>query len=222
MGNNDNWLDEPFYKKTSFIVAVGVLAILIVLLLIPSEKSNNEIVINNSTKNTVNIEVPIKERLKTELNSFKKPFDNSSYRGNITSLQIELVLFSSWRDFIKKGKSSIDKDTKKLAGDLESKVVALQTKEFPFMRKEYAKILRDLLWENDIDISINGSKNTIINVTGGAFAANKNIQEMQNNIVDRLKEFRFKQSQYRWYKRQDKFQYYTIETPKDNELVRLN
>ena len=59
---------------------------------------------------------------------------------------------------------------------------------------------------------------TIINLSGGTFFNNKNKSEVQKTISDILKNFRFKQSNYRAYESQDEYTSYTMETLKDSEL----
>lgn len=55
MGNNDDWLEEPYYKKTWFIVTIVLLAIVIVLLFIPSGKSETNYIATPETE----IQTPI-------------------------------------------------------------------------------------------------------------------------------------------------------------------
>ena len=134
---------------------------------------------------------------------------------------MEIVLFSFWASVIKKGDSSIDSETKKLAADLRSKVSARQVKEFPKMREEYGKAMAQKLWESNIYVSTEGITDGIINLTGGLFANNKNIAETQKTLHDVLNQFRFKQVRYRWYKGADEFTYYKLESPKDNEIIEI-
>jgi hypothetical protein len=160
------------------------------------------------------------QQLKREIAGFDKPFDGSAYSGTVESVQMELVLFSVWQAIIRKGESS-NSENQKLASKLKKKVVNLQVKEFPRMRKKYADVLAKKLWENDIYVSVQGATNGIINFTAGIFAANKNIQETQNLLNKVLTEFRFKETRFRWYKEADEFTYYKLETPIDKELVTL-
>lgn len=160
-----------------------------------------------------------KEQLKRELASFEKPYDNGSYQGTIEAVQMELVLFGAYANIIKEGKDSPDDENKKLADRLEKKVTARQVKEFPILRKNYAKAAAEKLWENDIYMTTSGSNNSIVNLTGGLFAANKNIAETQKTLLDILSQFRFKEVRYRWYKGADEFTYYKLDTPKDSDPV---
>ena len=160
-----------------------------------------------------------KQILETELQSFSKPFDNTHFRNSVVALRGEIVLFSAWAEAIKRAEESDNVEINKLAKKLKEKVVALQVKEFPMLRKEYAKIINKNLWENDIDVYTNGDKNQYINFTGATFAANKNKKDFQNELHKNLKIFRFNQSRYRWHKGQGEYTYWTIYDGKDSDLV---
>lgn len=160
-----------------------------------------------------------KEQLERELKSIDKGIDFSTYRGTVDALQIELVLFGSYANIIMEGENSNNKEIKALAAKLKSKVKKIQIKEFPKLRKDYAKVIAKLLWENDIDVSANGKNYNNLNFTAGIFAANKNKQDFQEQLKDAPKMFRFGQTRYRWYKGQDEYTYYTIYEGKDSDLV---
>lgn len=160
-----------------------------------------------------------KEQLKRELESINKGVDFSTYRGAIESLQMEIILFGTWAKIIKDGEASDDKDIQLLAKNLKTKVSNIQTKEFPILRKEYGKLLKNKLWENDIEVYTNGSGNKNLNFTGTIFAANKNIKDFQTELYEGLTMFRFKQSRYKWLEADDEYTYYTIFEGKDSELV---
>lgn len=160
-----------------------------------------------------------KEQLEREIKSINDGVDFSTYRGTVDSLQMELVLFGYWADIIKKGENSDDPEIQKLAKQLKSKVVNLQVREFPRLRKEYVDVAAKKMWENDIEVYANGTGNRYINFTGGLFAANKNKKVFQEQLHEILTMFRFNQSRYRWYKGADEYTYWTIYEGKDSDLV---
>lgn len=160
-----------------------------------------------------------KEQLKRELASFDKPYDNSSYQGTIESVQMGLILYGVYANIIKEGKDSPDEENKKLADQLQKKVTARQVKEFPVLRKNYAKVAAEKLWESNIYMTTSGGNNSIVNLSGGLFASNKNIAETQKTLLEIFTQFRFKEIRYRWYKEADEFTYYKIDSPKDSDPV---
>jgi uncharacterized FlaG/YvyC family protein len=163
--------------------------------------------------------VQTKEQLDREIKSIDKGVNFSTYRGTIDALQMELVLFATWATIIKDAEFTNDAEILKLAKQLTIKVSSIQVKEFPNLRKEYAKIVATKMWENDIEVFADGSGNRNINFVGGVFAANKSKQDFQTQLTEVLTMFRFNQSRYRWYKEEDEYTYYTVYDGKDTELV---
>lgn len=152
-----------------------------------------------------------------------KNVEFNKFRGSLADLQLELILFNEWRKIIEESDKMSQKGTeesRQLAEKLKKTVQNIQSKEFPILRKEYVKEAKKIMWEHDIDVS-GSSNNRTINFTGGIFAANKNIKEFQENTHTILKNFRFRQANYRWYKGASEFTYYKIYEEKDTDLVYL-
>jgi len=164
-------------------------------------------------------EFELKEQIEREINSINKGVNFATYRGSIETMQIELVLFSTWASIIKEGESSDNSEIKNLASTLKSKLISIQNKEFPILRAEYSKLAAKTLWEHDIDVKVTGAGNRYINFTGGLFATNKNKQDVQNQLSEILTMFRFSQSRYRWYEGEDTYTYYTTFEGKDSDFV---
>jgi len=164
-----------------------------------------------------------KEQLEREINSIDKGIDFSKYHGanSVEELQIEIVLFGTWQKMIIEGEKSNNNEVKQLCSKLKERVVKIQIKEFPLLRKKYAQIVKQKMWEHDIDVYASGNDYKCINFTGGIFAANKNKQDFQNQVNEVLTIFRFNQSRYRWYKDEDEYTYWTIYKGKDADLVIL-
>lgn len=161
-------------------------------------------------------------QLKNEIKSISEGVNGSKYRETIESLQIEIVLFAAWADIITNNISSENQEIASLAKELKSKVEKVQVAEFPLIRKRYSEIVANKLWEHDVYIDVIGKSRRTLNITGGIFAANKNIKEFQENIHSLLQQFRFNQTRYRWYKGADEYDYYTIYEGKDSDLVILD
>ncbi len=159
------------------------------------------------------------ERLQLELNSFKKPFDNSSYRDSLVALSLEANMFGGWAQFINEGKSSTDATAKAMANELEQKVSALQVSEFPKMRSAYADLVGKTVWEDNITVQVLGGSNKTIELVGGAFANNKNIAKVQGQLLDSFKLFRFTRVNYKWYKYDEDYTYFSIESLPDSKVV---
>lgn len=161
----------------------------------------------------------VKNSLRKEIKSdvFTKGF-SSKYRGAIKSLQMELVVFGAWKLTIENAALHDDPEINKLGKTLRSKVIAFQKKEFPILRKEYAKLAGQVLWEDNIEVVVKGSKNSVLEFTGGMFAANKNIKNTQETLTDQMEMFRFKRTEYKWMEYASEYTYYTLTTPDDGAL----
>ena len=228
MENQTEVVQKPIYKRKWFLITV---AIIVVIILLPKGNSNitNEVsdktVVENSNKNSeVNktenetISNTLEIKLTKEIESIKKGIDFSGYRGEVVKLQLETTLFKVWSDLIKEGLNSSNPKDVKLSNELKKLVLKVQEKELPLIRKDYVDIISQKLWDENIKVSGSGRGTTIINLSGGTFFNNKNKSEVQKTISDILKNFRFKQSNYRAYESQDEYTSYTMETLKDSEL----
>ncbi|MFA5934585.1 MAG: hypothetical protein WC827_01725 [Candidatus Paceibacterota bacterium] len=163
----------------------------------------------------------LKIRLQREIDSFNKPFDNSIYRNDITSLTLEVMLFSGWAKWITEGKESNNTEVKNLANQLEQKVSQRQIKEFPLMRKTYAKLIGNLLWEQDISVETLGATNKTIQLTGGIFVANKSKSTIQEQLSKQLRLFRFTTANYKWYEYDETYTYYDMDSYVDSKVIEL-
>jgi ribosome-binding protein aMBF1 (putative translation factor) len=182
-----------------------------------SETSKENLDINKEGKSEEKVKNDTKSQIERELIAIDKGITIGKGE-NITALQMDLVLLSAYSTIIKEGENSDDEETKKLAKKLKEKVQSLQKSGFPKLRQRYTEIVKGLMWENDIDVySSDGGK--VLNLTGGIFASNKNIKQVQETINENMQFFRFKQVRYRWYKGSDEFTYYDVNPPKDTEPV---
>lgn len=97
-------------------------------------------------------------------------------------------------------------------------MIKKQVEMYPPLRGRWALAAGKLLWENDIEVEVSGKANTIVTLTGGTFAANKNKADTQERISEVLQSLRFKQSRYKWYEGDDTYTYYKMQTPGDAEF----
>jgi hypothetical protein len=159
-------------------------------------------------------------QLNREIESFKT-FDGSKYRSEISSIQIEVALFATWANIIKKAESHSDKEIIRLGKTLKTKVINLQKTEFPRLRKAYGEILKGKLWAENIKVTTKGTGHTTLEFVGGLFASNKNKQDTQQTLSEMLHLLKFKRTNYKWYDYDDEYTYYSMETKADGELVNL-
>ncbi|WP_175633910.1 hypothetical protein [Pedobacter ghigonis] len=162
----------------------------------------------------------LKARISNGIKDINKGDDISKMDlSTLQNVNIAVTVFKIYAGLIKDGSASSDKEILRLTNTLRNKAVASQIKYFPKIRRAYYQLTRDKLWEHDIEVTLGGKSNSILKFTGGYFAANANKKETQEALQEMLTTLRFKQTQYRWYKGQDEYTYYTIESNSDSELV---
>jgi hypothetical protein len=121
-------------------------------------------------------------QLKREIASIEEGVNFSTYRNTVEATQMELVLFAAWAKTINEALSSENAEVKTLGKELEKKVKNMQIKEFPVLRKAYAKAIYHKLWEQNIETQVLGNKNKTIQFTGGYFANNGNKAQTQQTL----------------------------------------
>ncbi|WP_299278382.1 hypothetical protein [uncultured Psychroserpens sp.] len=158
------------------------------------------------------------KRLANELNSIKS-FNGKEYQNEVSSLTIEVALFLTWGKMGNEAKINSNKEISDLGKDIIKNLKQLQIKEFPKIRASFSRILDKKLWESDIDVSIYGKTKSTLQFVGGVFAANKNVKDFHSTIFQRFEDFRFKRVNYKWYKYDDEYTYYTIDSYEDSKIV---
>lgn len=143
---------------------------------------------------------------------------NSDYRYDLLD---ELGEFKEYWKTINKMKNAYhhDEEIISLVTKLENEVIRVQKREFPILRKQYAKILSKNLWIEDIDVYCGGNRNTVISFIGYKYAARENIADTQNTESSYLKQFRYKKSIYYWCRGFNPTHSYNIDSPDDGDPV---
>lgn len=182
--------------------------------------------------NSLSTETPVEEKeknipnqiaqLERELASINKGVNFSTYRNTVEATQMELILFAAWAKTINEALESENTEVQTLGKELKQKVQDIQVKEFPILRLAYTKAIYQKLWEENIETTVIGNKNKTIQFTGGYFANNGNKAKTQETLQEALKMFRFTRVNYKWYKYDDDYTYYEIDSPNDSELMRFD
>lgn len=177
------------------------------------------------------IEEENNQRIESENNDFKNQlrreidglddFDGSIYRENVLSLQLGAGLFSSLASIVNEAEEKNDQEINNLGKELKARVKQIQIKEFPLMRKSYGEIFNAIMWEHNINIRVYGTSNNTIELTGALFANNKNVKDTQTEIQEMLKLLRFDRINYKWYKYDDDYTYFNLESSGDNEVIEI-
>lgn len=100
---------------------------------------------------------------------------------------------------------------------IEQRLSGLQQRTLPALRLAFRKQAGSVLWEQDISVSVSGGGNTTIVFVGSLFAANANIQQVQDQLQDKLAQLRFKRTRYQWYRGSEGWSY-QLDTPPDSAI----
>jgi hypothetical protein len=147
-----------------------------------------------------------------------KSFNGYLYQSDVPSLMKEVDQFKDWAGRAIKARKSEDGRIKSLGKKLEMSLVSLQKKEFPILRKTYASILNEKLWSEDIEVICEESGYYTLEFIGGIFAANKNKQTFQETIHSLVYDLRFTRVHYKWYKQDNDYTIYGIDSSPDAVL----
>lgn len=218
------WKNSTISKFWKFGIT-AIIAIIILANLNDDKKndvttSENETIASETDKKTETVSdlETLKTKLKNNIKSLDEDDLTSSPLKSAQDFTIAVAIFKAYALTINEAKTNKDKEVQSLISELEKKVVKSQIKNFPKLRKAYYEFLKEKLWENDIEVSISGKNNQKLSFTGGYFASNRNIKSTQESLSEMLNYLHFKQTQYRWYSRQDEYTYYDIESDTDNQI----
>jgi hypothetical protein len=217
----ENKLNTNLKTSTKYILVIVFWVLGAVI--IPKQENLKE---NNIAKSSAEDETEKKDTvlsLKTKLENNIKGLseDNFTDGKDYTSADQFIIisaLYKSYAITINEAKKSKDPEINKLNSELIKKVSQSQVKNFPKIRQKYFEFIKQKLWENDVYVNLSGSRNTNLKFTGAYFATNKNIKTTQEALSEMLDLLRFKKTEYRWYKDQDEYQYYTMQSEKDGDI----
>jgi hypothetical protein len=147
-----------------------------------------------------------------------RSFKNDKFTGDLQKLNLEIDILENFAEITKNAISNSNDSIKDIGQKMKLLLKNLQIKEYPRIRKEYVAISKEKLWINDISVSSSGQNNTTITYTGGIFAANANKQEFIDKLYKALERYRFKKVNFKWYEHDDRYTYYTLNSPADSEL----
>jgi hypothetical protein len=96
-----------------------------------------------------------------------------------------------------------------------------QRDAFPRLRRIQAKIWREKLWKNDIEVRVFGSRADRVMFTAGMFAANQNKQAAHDAALPTLRILRFRRDAYEWYQGSESA-YWDLGSLADDEIATVD
>ena len=145
----------------------------------------------------------------------------SKYTEDVSSINIGLLLIGTWALLYEEGdKLDLNEEARQKRQQFRRLLVSKQSQMLPAMRDAYGPAMRKQLWEADGSARTIGAGYRTVEFVSAAFARNANIKQIHTEIRENLMMLRFTRAQYKWIKQASEFSYYTLEVPKDSEIVK--
>jgi hypothetical protein len=219
---------EPKKKSyKTFYIVTGVIVLLYLLSLVPDEKtettsSPSRSPVAMSAEEMAADSVQINNNLLSKLKASTEEIntiDWDRYTEDLSGPSKGVNRIKEWQRIYRMAKNR-DAPANVAATKVYKRLLSkTQIRAFPKLRKAYGKHLADRMWRKDIVVRVSGKRSDLIKFTGGLYAANANKEDNQNSFSPSMRMLRFHQSQYRWYKNQSEYTYYTmIDRGKDGEV----
>jgi hypothetical protein len=145
----------------------------------------------------------------------------SNYTEDITSINTGLLLIGAWALLYEEGENlNLNEEVRQKRQQFRQLLVRKQTNLLPAMRDAYGPAMRQQLWEADGSARTIGAGYKTVEFVSATFARNANIQQIHLEIRENLMMLRFTRAQYKWLKQASDFTYYTLEAPKDSDVVK--
>jgi hypothetical protein len=132
---------------------------------------------------------------------------------------VQAALFQAYAKTISDAEARTDPAVKKKAAEVKRQVSQFQAREFPKMRRAWAKAADQAMWENNVDVSVGGNAAQTLTLVAGMFASNMNIKKTQETLSEVLTALRFKRVNYKWIPSADKYTYFDLKTAPDSEVI---
>ncbi len=162
------------------------------------------------------------EQLEREIASIPS-IQASKYTEDVSSINVGLLLIGAWASLYEEGdKLDLNEEAKQKRQQFRQLLVNKQSQMLPAMRDAYGPAMRQQLWEADGSARTIGAGFRTVEFVSTAFARNANIKQIHTDIRENLMLLRFTRAQYKWFKQASEFSYYTLEVPKDSEIVKWN
>lgn len=145
----------------------------------------------------------------------------SKYTEDVSSINIGLLLIGTWALLYEEGdKLDLNEEARQKRQQYRRLLASKQTQMLPAMRDAYGPAMRQQLWEADGSARTIGAGYRTVEFVSASFARNANIKQIHTEIRENLMMLRFTRAQYKWFKQASEYSYYTLEVPKDSEIVK--
>lgn len=136
--------------------------------------------------------------------------------ANFADAMAKMDLFNSYIADLPR--MSFNAEQTKVVRSYADALGAKQASILPQMRKQYSKQMDETLFRHDIRVTVHGSGNRTLRLTGPIFIRNANIADTQSTLLEPARKLRFSRIEYRWSPRFDEATYYDLGTPTDRKV----
>ena len=158
------------------------------------------------------------ETLRREMDGMSD-FSPRDYADSIDSLTIALALPQAWANIYEEGHTlELTPEQEAVRQQFRKAISRRQTEILPVLRDLYGPAMRKQLWEADGKAKTFSAGFRTVEFISAAFAANRNIKEIHQQMHPTLLMFRFTRAQYKWVDANVEYSYYTLEPPKDGDV----
>lgn len=183
------------------------------------QKLEEVIEVKEEEPDPIVIDAELIEQLQREIDSINEGVSFDNFYDNVLGIQMGVGLFGTWAIIIENGEKSENPEANQLAKTLRQKVSQTQIAQFPKLRKAYGAIVKQQVWEHNVEVDVFGNANGTIQFTSYIFADNGNKKMIQEIAGDMLRLLRFDQSRYKWYKGDDEYTYFTLNSELDSKVM---
>ena len=132
-----------------------------------------------------------------------------------------LLWLKSTGALYQEAKNNKNKDIKAQSDLLKTRLVKVQTREFPRLRTAFTNSKKEILAKENIQIAISGQYNDTLTFTGKFFATAKSRKDFLKGIDQIVKELRFKKVVFKWSEWSEKrgdFEEFRVKGKADEEV----
>lgn len=145
----------------------------------------------------------------------------SGYTQDVAGINTAIVVMGAWALLYEEGQGlPLSEEAEAKRQQFRKMVIDKQVQLLPALRDAYGPAMRKELWIADGSARTVGQGYRTVEFVSVAFARNANIQQIHTDIRENLMMLRFTRAQYKWFEQADEYSYYTIEPPKDSDLVK--
>lgn len=159
------------------------------------------------------------DRLSAEIDLIKA-YSAREFSGDAKTLILGAAALDSFASTYQEGRQyDLTDEQEALRQNFKKLLSQKQRESFPILRDAYGPALRAALWEADGKAKTFGAGYRTIEIINAAFAANRNIKAVHEELYPTLMKLRFTRAQYKWLDADVEYTYYTMIPPKDDVVV---